>query len=281
MGNYARPKTIDELIRFLDGETVFIAGGTDLMVELKKGHEIDGKTLVDLNQIQELKTIRVENDRLVIGSGATHDDILHHQEVGIHLPVLRDACRTVGSPQIRNRGTLGGSIGTASPASDPLPALLLGNAQVLLNGTRGVRKIPLADFILGQGKLDLNPGEFIQSFNVETLKDYRQGFLKIGRRKALTIARLNFAAALLKDDSGRVLDLRIAIGAALPVAKRFTEVEELLKGQTLTKNLTDEAGDRIGEEIIGVTGMRKSTAYKLPVIKSMVSNLLMELEEKR
>lgn len=279
MGNYARPKTIDELIRCADGETVFIAGGTDLMVEFKKGHEIDGKTLVDLNQIQELKTIRMENGRLLIGSGVTHDDILRHQEVGIHLPVLRDACRTVGSPQIRNRGTLGGSIGTASPASDPLPALLLGNAQVLLNGSEGVRKLPLSDFILGQRKLDLKPGEFIQSINIETLKYYHQGFLKIGRRKALTIARLNFAAALLKDDSGRVVDLRIAIGAALPVAKRFTEVEELLKGQILTKNLTDEAGLRIGEEIIGVTGMRKSTTYKLPVIKSMVSNLLMELEE--
>lgn len=157
--------------------------------------------------------------------------------------------------------------------------MLLANAIVNIAGKNGNRKVKLEDFILGLGKIDLKFDELIYSFELEDLSEYKTRFFKIGRRKALAISRLNFAVALKKNDKGEVLDIRIVVGAATPVTKRYHDIEEKLKGKKLDDNLIAEVSKEISDQVVAVTGRRKSSEYKLPVIEKVVKKLIKELEE--
>ena len=278
MLSYYRPKTITECFENISENREYIAGGTDLMVEVKGGHSLKDKILIDLSQIEELKGISMIDNKLVIKACATHDDVVLSEDVKKALPALSQACRTVGSPQIRNIGTVGGSVGTASPASDPIPPMLLGNCLINIAGKNGDRQIKLEDFIKGPGKTDLNYDELIHSFELDDLSEYKMAFYKIGRRKALAIARLNFCIAIKKLPSNKIDDIRIVVGAALPVSSRFYEMEEKLKGQELTDEITNDVGAEIAGKIVEVTGRRKSTEYKLPVIEKVVKRIIKDLE---
>ena len=278
MLSYYRPKSIAECFENISENRVYIAGGTDLMVEVKGGHSLEDKVIVDLTHIDELKGIELSNGKLIVKACTTHDDIVLSDEVKKALPALSQACRTVGSPQIRNIGTVGGSVGTASPASDPIPPMLLGNCVVNIAGKRGNRKVKLEDFLLGSGKIDLAYDELIYSFEMDDLNDYKMNFFKIGRRKALAIARLNFAVAIKETPSGEVEDIRIVVGAAMPVTKRFYEIENKIKGKKLNDEIINAVGEEVSSEILAVTGRRKSTEYKLPVIEKVVKKIIRELE---
>lgn len=278
MANYLRPTTIKACLGMMEGDYVFMAGGTDLMVEVRKEPELLERTVIDLTFIPELREIRLEDGLLEIGAAASHDDIVTSPLVQKEFKILADACRTIGSPQIRNRGTLGGSIGTASPASDTLPALLLGDCRVrLMNVAGNERKVLLQDFIERPGKIQLEKDELIISFLIRPLAEIPSRFLKVGRRKALAISRLNFALALDLNPDKEIREVRIAVGAALPVASRFSEVEGMLKGKILDRQLAEAAADAIRDRILAVTGMRKSSEYKLPVVRDLIIRMLVEM----
>jgi len=279
MLNYFRPKTIKECLECITDNRVYIAGGTDLLVEMKNGHDISKNTVIDLTHIPELKGVKKVDGELEIMACTTHDAVVINKDVNDCLKVLSEACRSVGSPQIRNMGTIGGSVGTASPASDPMPALMLADGRVVIINKKGeIREEPLEKFIIKPGVTTLKNDELILSIKVKSLSEYKQSFFKIGRRKALAIARLNFAMAILKNNDDTIKDIRIVVGAALPVTKRFYDIEKQLVGKKLTEKIIEQVSKDISDQVLAIAGPRKSSEYKIPVIKKVINRMLKDME---
>ena len=211
------PRTLDEALR-LKAERPgarFVQGGTDVLVELNFDRSRP-PALINLNEVPELRGWSRDNGTLVLGSGLTYAEAMSEPLAGL-LPALAEASRTVGSPQIRNRGTLGGNLGTASPAGDALPPLLVEGAEVELASVRGARVLPLAEFLLGVKRNALEPDELIVSVRV-TPSGAPQTFMKVGPRNAMVIAVCSLAVAADRERG----ELRAAFGSASPVATLVT-----------------------------------------------------------
>jgi CO/xanthine dehydrogenase FAD-binding subunit len=183
-----------------------IQGGTDLMVELNFDHSRPA-ALLNLNEVPELRGWSRDNGSLRLGSGLTYTEAMG-TELAELLPALAEASRTVGSPQIRNRGTIGGNLGTASPAGDALPPLLLEDAQVECASVRGTRSLPLADFVTGVKRNALEPDELVTAV-VLTPSRAPQTFMKVGPRNAMVIAVVSLAVSAGDE-------LRASFGSAAP-----------------------------------------------------------------
>ena len=278
---FHRAESLTDAVRVLEqegGAARIVAGGTDLMVQV---HENDKRwqkmtCMLDITPLQkELNYISEDAEHLYIGPLATHTEIERSALVQKELPMLSEACATVGSPQIRNRGTIGGSIGNAFPASDPLPALIAADANVRLLGPEGERKLLLADLYQGKGELCLKRGELIREFIIPKLPaGTTEAFSKLGRRKALAISRLNCAAALLIEN-GVIKEARIAPGCIFVLPMRVKKAEEMLIGKAPSEELFQKAGEAVSEVMIEKTGVRWSTAYKQPAVQEIVLRALL------
>jgi CO/xanthine dehydrogenase FAD-binding subunit len=192
-----------------------IAGGTDLMVALNAERERPD-ALLDLGRVPELRGWRRDGDELVLGAAVTYTEAASG-ELASALPALAAASRTVGSPQIRNRGTLGGNLGTASPAGDSLPPLMIEDARVELAGTRGTRTLPLNEFLIGPKRNALGDDELVVALRVRP-SGAPQTFMKVGPRNAMVISICSLA---LSADRGRG-ELRAAFGSSGPVVSLVT-----------------------------------------------------------
>jgi CO/xanthine dehydrogenase FAD-binding subunit len=211
------PRSLAEALRLKSerNDAVPIAGGTDVMVELNFGRARP-ETLLNLDEVAELGGWVRDDGAIRLGAGLTYAEAMRAPLAEL-LPALAEAARTVGSPQIRNRGTIGGNLGTASPAGDALPPLLIEGARVELASVRGARSLPLEEFLLGPKRNALEPDELIVSVLVEP-SGARQTFMKVGPRNAMVIAVASLA--LLADrERGEV---RAAYGSAGPVAGLVT-----------------------------------------------------------
>lgn len=199
-----------------------IWGGTDVMVEVNLDHKRPA-AMLDLTQIKQLGEWGMDGPRLRVGAGVTYTRII--DELGDRLPGLAMASRTVGSPQIRNRGSVGGNLGTASPAGDAHPVLLATGALVELESTAGTRRVPAHDFYVGPKRNSARPDELIAAFLVEPATGPQQ-FSKVGTRNAMVIAVCAFSIAL---DVARHT-VGTGIGSAGPTPIRATEAETFLQG---------------------------------------------------
>ena len=202
------PLSLEEALRLKAErrDAVAIAGGTDVMVSINFDRLRPG-ALLNLNEVPELRGWSRENGTLRLGAGLTYAEAMEEPLAGL-LPALAEASRTVGSPQIRNRGTIGGNLGTSSPAGDALPPLLVSAAQVELASVRGTRVVALTDFLVGPKQNVLADDELVVGLLVET--GGRQTFMKVGPRNAMVIAVVSLA---VRVDG----DLRAAFGSAGPV----------------------------------------------------------------
>ena len=203
-------------------DAVPIAGGTDLMVDLNFGR-FRPATMLDLTRIPELTAWGPENGRLRVGAGVSYTRLI--AELGDRLPGLAVASRTVGSPQIRNRGTVGGNLGTASPAGDALPPLFASDAEVELASLAGVRRIPVGEFLTGPKRNCLAEDELIAAFHLAPA-DGPQQFAKIGTRNAMVIAVCSLALAIWPGRQG----VAACIGSAGPTPIRCGEAERFIAG---------------------------------------------------
>jgi CO/xanthine dehydrogenase FAD-binding subunit len=204
------PRTLDEALRLKAErpDAVPIQGGTDVMVELNFDRARPA-TLLNLNEVVELRGWRRENGTLWLGAGLTYAEAMT-AEVARLLPALAEASRTVGGPQIRNRGTIGGNLGTASPAGDALPPLLVADAVVKLASMRGERSVPLREFLVGPKRNLLAEDELIVGVSVAADESH-ETFLKVGPRNAMVIAVVSLALRVGEE-------LRAAFGSAGPVS---------------------------------------------------------------
>src|ERR671923_922016 len=189
-----------------------IAGGTDVMVEMNFDH-IRPTAILDLTRVPELTTWEPEDGRLRIGAGVTYTRLIG--ELGDRLPGLAIASRTVGSPQIRNRGTVGGNLGTSSPAGDGLPPLFASDALVEVVSVRGARRIPVAEFVTGPKRNALADDELIAAFVIAPAGGPQQ-FSKIGTRNAMVIAVCSLSLHLWPAQRA----VKACIGSAGPTPNR-------------------------------------------------------------
>jgi CO/xanthine dehydrogenase FAD-binding subunit len=243
-------------------DAVPIAGGTDVMVELNFDRRRP-PALLDLTRIDALTGWSTDGDLLRIGAGVTYRRLI--DELGDRLPGLAMASRTVGSPQIRNRGTVGGNLGSASPAGDAHPPLLASDALVeLVSSARGARRVPVTEFFTGPKRSVLAPDELIAAFLVAPASGPQQ-FAKVGTRNAMVIAVCSFALALhpLRRAVGT------GIGSAAPTPRRAGEAEEFLAAQApwesrdpLPDLVVEQFGALVARAASPIDDVRGTAAYR-------------------
>ncbi len=275
---YYSPESVKEactLLEQLGSGSKVLAGGTDVLIELRKSPDEVAESIIDISAISSLKGISESGEMIVIKPLTTHTEILRSALIATHAPLLRTAVSGIGSPQIRNRGTIGGNIMNAAACADTVPPLIALGARLRLQSSKGDRSISLSDFFTKPYATVAQRGEILVEIRFPKLHpDARSSFIKLGRRNALAISRLSVAAILRKDQSGVVTDARIVPGAALPTWHRVAEAENLLIGHTPTKELCIEAGKKVADVMISFTGRRWSTEYKEPVIAVLVRRAL-------
>ncbi len=255
-----------------------LAGGTDLVVAMRHDRFPEG-SMIDLSKVNELKGIEVVGDRIRIGSMTTFTELSDSALLRDAANMLCEAAETVGSPQIRNRATIGGNICNASAAADGLTPLLCLDAEVELqsltaDGTVTTRILSLEDFLIDSKKTALNDNEIMTEILFKRpSSDTLSSFQKIGRRNALAIARINGCCAL-RLNHNMVERIHFALGASTAKPERIRVVEEFLTGRELTADVLAEAGKRASEYVLSQTGTRSSSSYKLPVIEKFTASLI-------
>jgi CO/xanthine dehydrogenase FAD-binding subunit len=272
---FLSPTTLADALaaRAAHPDSVPIMGGTDVMVELNFDRHRPG-VLLDLTRIAELTTWEPVDGEIRLGAGVTYTRVI--DELGGVLPGLALASRTVGSPQIRNRGTVGGNLGAASPAGDTHPALLAALAEVELSSTSGVRRVPVDEFYAGVKRHVGRPDELITAVWVRPATGPQQ-FSKIGTRNAMVIAVAAFGLALHPDQQ------RVAagIGSAAPTPRRASAAEAFVSAELdwasrgdLSRDLTDEFGRLVATAAAPIDDVRGTAAYRLHALSVMARRCL-------
>jgi CO/xanthine dehydrogenase FAD-binding subunit len=250
-----------------------LAGGTDLLVELKHGAHAP-QVVLDITRAADLKGISLSDAGLRIGALATHTDIMRSPFVREHLPALIDAAHTIGAVQTRNLGTLGGNLVTCVPSMDSGPTLVALEAQVTVAGPGGRREMPITDFFVGPRKTVLKHDELL----VEILIPKRNvgkptDFLKFGLRKGQALALVN-AASSAWVENGVFKAPRIALGAVAPTVIRAPQAEAYLEGKPVTTEAMTEAGRIAAGEARPISDFRATAGYRRDLIAVLTRRTL-------
>jgi CO/xanthine dehydrogenase FAD-binding subunit len=276
----ATPRSLEAALIALkeDPTAQLLAGGTDFMVEVNAGHRRPG-SVIALSRVPELRSISQTKTTLRIGAGVTYADCANDPIATLH-PALAAAARTVGSPQIRNAGTIGGNVGTASPAGDTLPVLAALDAEIELTSVDGsVRIVGWREFIVGVKKTTRQPDELITAVLVPLL-DSRQDYLKVGTRNAMVISVAGLA--LVVNFTGK--DVRVGLGSVGPVPLRATAAEAWVAEQinwdtrTIDDPRTYETfGLMVAEAAQPITDHRSTADYRRHAVGIMAQRALARL----
>ncbi len=273
--NVEIPKTLNELWDILEEKDAkIIAGGTDLMVRIRAKVE-KPSCIVDITEIPELHEFSYEEGLFSIGATLTHGELLEKKVPGL----LHDAISTIGSPQIRNMGTIGGNICNASPAGDGILPLYVYDADVVLLSREGERRLPIRDFIKGPGKTDLRKGEVLYKIEIEDKHpDYIHIFKKVGKRVAMTISVVSMGL-IFKQIDGIICDIKIAYGAVSPVVLRMEELEYYLVGKSIDEETLRKAREIVMNSVSPIDDIRATAEYRRKVAGNLIY-LLKEAYEK-
>lgn len=275
---YHKPQNIpglNSLLSKLGTNAQIIAGGTDLLVESRYKEQKLSDQWIDISGIAELKKIREKDNRISIGSMVSHEEIVRSDLIRKYVPLLADACRAIGSMQIRNRGTIGGNVCNASPCADSIPALMALDARLVIDSIVGEQVLPIPEFFLKPYQTVLKTGNWLKEIHTKKMDSNECfAFLKLGRRNAVAIARMSFAVIMRIKNDEIIEDTRFVPGSVFPVWRRVTEVEEFLKGKPATRELFNQAGKIASEIMTQNSGRRWSTPYKEPVVAALTSRVL-------
>ena len=270
---YLRPTSLEETLHLLQqyaGEARLIAGGTDVLVELQRGVK-PTKTLIDLTALHDMKTIRIEDEYLVLGALTTHNDIVASADCVKYALPLAQACWEVGAPQIRTRATIAGNLITASPANDTISPLMALDAEVVLVSTSGKRVVLLQDFYLGFRRTALRPDELLYAIRIPLMKQGQRGlFLKLGLRRAQAISVLNISFVLTFTDD-YVSAARITLGCLAPTIVHAPTVETFLQGKRLETEVCIEAGRLANEDVNPIDDVRGTGGYRRKTLANLVT----------
>ena len=275
------PRSVDDALAFLSNngeQTKIIAGGTDLIPSLRQ-EDLRPAFVLNILEIGTLRGVAEQDHRIRIGPTTTFTEITESPILGRNFPSLVQAASFVGGPQIRNRGTIGGNIGTASPAADVLPAVLALDGELELQSKRsGTRYIPLSRAIAAPYKPLFQPDEILTGIILPKLKpEARSTFVKLGRRNAMARARMNLTVVLGMNREKVITEMRIVPGAVMPVARRMERAERALLGKKPEPPVVDAAAEALAKEMVEVTGTRWSTEYKFHVLQNLFKGVLKHL----
>ncbi|HTN78859.1 MAG TPA: FAD binding domain-containing protein [Acidimicrobiales bacterium] len=261
------PTSVDEALLALAShpDAHVLAGGTDFMVEVNFGHRRPDD-VVALGRVDELRAWHVAGDAVVLGAGVTCTQLVQ-PDLALRLPALAQAARTVGSPQIRNAATIGGNLGTGSPAGDLLPVLAALDATVLLRSATRTRAMSIHDYLIGPKRTAREPGELVVEVAVPAATG-PQEFLKVGVRNAMVIAIANLALVV---DRGTV---KVAAGSVGPTIIRARDAEEWVWANGGVAADADEFGRRVAAEVRPIDDHRSTAAYRRHSVEVMAARAL-------
>jgi carbon-monoxide dehydrogenase medium subunit len=277
---YYTPRSLDEALSLLAENrehTRLIAGGTDLLLELERGLR-SPKALIDISRIPGLDTITQDKQkRIHLGPLVTHNQVVGSELCVERAFPLARACWEVGSPQIRNRGTVAGNLVTASPANDTIPPLWALGATLTLQSVRGQRHLTFAEFYQGARTTALEPDEMVVDISFPSMANYQIGtFLKLGLRRAQAIAVVN-VAVVLSMLADTITQACVTLGSVAPTIIRAQNAERYLTGKVLTHDVMVRAGELAAQTIMPISDVRGSAEYRRYMAETLTRHALQEL----
>ena len=270
--SYIKPRTLEEAVALLAaGEARILSGGTDFYPAL--GDRVVRGPVVDVSTLAELRGVSREADRFRIGGLTTWSEIIR-TPLPRCFDALKSAAREVGGVQIQNRGTVAGNLCNASPAADGVPPLLALDAEVELVSRTGVRRIPLADFIVGSRKTQRKADELLTAVLVpRALEDAASTFMKLGARRYLVIS-ISMVAAVVQVRDQRVLAARIAVGSCSAVARRLRALEGELMGTSVRDGLGGAVRPEHLAPLSPIDDVRATAEYRMDASLRLVQRAL-------
>lgn len=276
---YLEPATIAEgaaLLKQYGMDARLLAGGTDLIPRLKN-RQLKISTVIGLQSIPELMKLEETETELNIGAMVTLRNIQRSDYLKNCLQVISESAGHVSSMQVRNIATLGGNICNASPSADTIPALLVSDAIVNIDGAEGPRKIALVDFFTGPGKTVLKEGEIVVGFSIPRTAEFTGGsYQKFAIRGDTDITIVGAGSRLDLDKNGKIESARIALAAVAPTPIRLVKVEEMLAGKKMGEKLAIEAGEMAAEMCSPISDQRGSAEYRKEMVRVWVRHALLE-----
>lgn len=277
--DYHEPESMKSAFALLSGlksNAKIIAGGTDILVNMKKGL-ISPKYLISLTKMKELFVLEPRKKGIAIGSHVIVSELAESDLLWKKFSVIAKAASVLGSPLIRNRATIGGNIITARPAADLPPALMAVGAKVELKSKKGKREVALDEFFLGPGKTVIRPDEILTRIIVNELPPFTGGdYIKLGHRKALEIAIVAVASRVTLDKpQGVIRNARIILSAVAPQAIHAVSAEKILINEKPTEKLIEKAATLAMQDCRPITDIRGGAEYRKEIVKVLVKRTLM------
>ncbi len=277
MFSYHRPTSLQEALEIhaqRPGGAVYLAGGTDLLVKHRR-KRIAPQTVISLNAIPGLDYIKDQPEAMLIGALTRLESLNNSPVVAERFPVLKDAVARMASVQIRNVATMAGNVVNAAPSADTAPPLLVLEAQIVLRGLRGQRRLRLEEFFRGPGQTALEPGEILTEFILPKPEEPSKGaYAKISRRRAMDLALLGVAVQLtLAEDHQTCRAARIGLGVAGPTPLRAREAEGALVGRVIDPESLAEAGRVAARESSCRDSLRGEAWYRREMIRVFVRRM--------
>ena len=274
--DYYEPKTVAEACNLLTAEGArAIAGGTDLVVQIKHGVRKPA-VVVNLKGIEELGGMRFSDDGVIIGALTKIAALAESEEFYDGWRSVAEGADNIGTPQVRNLGTIGGNICNSSPCADTVPGLLVSDAVAVITDGRHERETKLIDFFKGPGKNCLEGGEILKALRLPKMPaDTRQAFFKMGPRKAADIAVMNMAVSL-SFAGGVCTRARIAMGSVAPTPIRAAEADRALEGSDAARDIEKISG-LVAAAASPIDDVRGSAAYRSHMLRAAAAGLLREL----
>ena len=269
--NYYQASTIEEAVKLLKEHphARVISGGSDVLIKIREG-KMAGTSLVSIRDIREIQGVwMAENRDIWIGAGTTFSHVTADPLITRHLSVLGEAVDQVGGPQVRNMGTIGGNVCNGAVSADSAPTLFSLNAMLLIRNDQGERLVPIQEFYLGPGKVDLHPGNLLTHIVIPAFK--------YSMRNAMDIATLSCSVVSAVDlDTYTLKDVRITFGVAAPVPLRCRETEQALKGMKIGEELYTNVKELVRKEINPRNSWRASRAFRLQIGGEIAARALEE-----
>jgi CO/xanthine dehydrogenase FAD-binding subunit len=275
--DFHEPKTVEEACQILSEygkKARLIAGGTDLMVNLKK-KVIAPEHLVSLSRIESLKSLEKTKDVLKIGAGFIVADLIDTKSIKDTVSALSAGAGALGSPLIRNLATIGGNIGSARPAADLPPALMAYGSTLILKSSKGERSVSMDSIIRGPGVTDCQPDELITEIHVTLPKPGSgAGYINLGARKAQDCNIVNVASYISLDANGVIQTARVIMGCVGPTHLHAPSAEKFLTGEKPDLKLFEKAADEAQKDCIPITDFRGSSDYKRAMVGELIRRTL-------
>ncbi len=253
-----------------------LAGGTDVLISVRNNRVDWGEKpkLLNLNNIEELHFIRETPKSIEIGPLVTHTEIVNNPIIQTHVPALAKAVSYIGSPQIRNRGTIAGNMCHASPAADSLPILYCRNAKIEVIAQDEATLVSIEDFITGPGTIAIDPNGIVTRIIVPKLPNFQSDYLTLRQRQALSCNVVSVGIEFLRKENGEIKDIRIAGGAVSPTVVRGKKTENLLINEVLTQDLIIEAHKLIQIECDPIDDVRSNKKYRQAMTGVLLTRFL-------